>query len=1102
MIDYNQTPIKPHGRPIPYLITGRFSIFFLLIFQLTLLPCLSAQEPRKNTLAHQQRNVRGTIVDESGAPVAGASVQIKGTSKGAITNQAGGFTLEGVSGNIILMISGVSIDSLETDIISTGTPLHISVTTKYATMDQVVVASTGYQKVKPNEVTGSLALIDNKSLHLQAGPRILDRLNGVAPGVLFPKGKSDAPELMIRGLSTINGPKAPLVILDDFPYEGRIENIHPEEIENITILKDAAAASIWGARAGNGVIVITTKKGRSGAGVQVSFDASSTIFEKPRLFDISRMSSADYVNLEQNLYKKGYYNSFITSPVHPPLSPAVEIMIQQDSGTLTDQQAQLALNALKQKDSRTEYLKDFYVPAFNQQYAVSASGGTDKITWLFFGGYERDRSYKSEAFEKFNFRLQNDYHISKKLSAFINASYTESKNGSGAPDLAAMKVGAFVIPYLSFSNAQGDAIPLAISTRLGYIDTLGRGKLLDGKYYPLTDWKHRTNKTEVSDLTATAGMRYALLKGVDLDLKYLYERQNTSTRDLADVNSYNARSLINLFTQLNPGTGTLAYIVPTGGILNPSSGVLQAGSLRSTVNMNKKWWPHQMSGLLGFEIRQVKNKTSSNTLYGYNDDNLTFTPVDGVNPYPVFGGGSSYIPANISLGETQNRFVSLFGNVAYNYKNRYMISASARRDASNLFGVHTNERWNPFWSAGAAWDLSKEPFYHFGKLHLLKLRFTYGYSGNFDPSKAAVTTLSVNSGVRYTNYNYAVPSNYANPDLQWERVATLNAGVDVETANRILSGSLEYFQKYATDLFGPDLLDYTAGLRQSTIIRNVASMKASGVDLTLRTLNINHRFKWNTVLQLSYYTDQITTYYKAPVAAYAYIRNGNSVNSIKGLPVYSLVSYRFEGLDPQTGAPLGNLNGQVSVNYTGITGYRALKAFSDLDKVLGYDGPGLPKWYGSLLNSFSFKGFTLSANITYKLGYYFRYDGLDYSRLFGTGAYPGSGDYVNRWQQPGDELHTAIPSMVYPLVNNRDNFYTNSSATVLKGDHIRLQFVNLAYEFTNFWLSSSKQSSAQLYLNLSNIGLLWKANSKGIDPDYHAVIPEPRCWTVGLRANF
>lgn len=1075
---------------------------FCVVLLILLSTCILAQDTTKFPTSAPPQQLRGSVIGELGDPISGASIQIKGADNGVVTDQTGWFVIKNITGEVTLIISGANIDSLELRTTVTTKPLFIRTRTKYITNEEVVVASTGYQKLKPNEITGSVAVIDKKTINFQVGSRIIDRLNGVAPGVLFPKGKADAPEFMVRGLSTINGPKAPLIILDDFPYEGDINNINPNDVESITILKDAAAASIWGTRAGNGVIVITSKKGKLNSGMRISLNANTTFFEKPDLFYNPRISSEDYVELEKLLYEKGYYNDQMSSPLYPALSPAVELLIKRDAGVLSPGQANEELERLKQTDSRKAYQQDFYRLALHQQYALSASGGTDRISWIFSGGYDRNLSDRSERFERASVRLQNDFRISKKLSASVNAVYTSSKSRSGAPDLASLLVGTYTIPYLRFSDDQGSALPIARSSGMGFIDTLGGGQLLDGHFYPLTDWKHDHTTTHIHDLATTAGLKYAITKGINLDVKYFYERQSTRSSDLADINSSQARSLINLFTQLNRATGAKKYVVPPGGILNRTNGTLEAGSFRSQLNVDRRFQQHRVSGLLGFEMRQVSSQSEGYALYGYNDDNLTFTPVDVVNPYPTTGGGTAYIPSGAQLSDITNRYVSLFTNIVYTYRNRYLLSVSGRRDASNLFGINTNDKWNPLWSAGAGWELSKEPFYQLKKLPLLKLRVTYGYSGNFDPSMAAVTTLSVNSGASHTNYNYAIPSNYANPELRWEKVRTINLGLDFGTIGSRLTGSLEYYQKTATDLFGPELLDYTSGLRQSTIVKNVASMKAGGIDLTLQSLNIDRAVKWNTFFQFSYYSDRVTHYYRPPAAARAYVRDGTSVNSITGLPVYALVSYKWAGLDPKTGNPQGWLYGQLSTDYTGITGYRAVNGYQDLESMIRFDGPGLPKYYGSFMNTISFKGIALTINLTYRLGYYFRYSGLNYTNLLEQGAYAGSGDYKNRWQQPGDEQRTDVPSFLYPLVGNRDDFYTNSSATVLSADHIRLQFINLSYDLPLKKYSKNRFTNVQMHLNANNMRPIWKANNKGIDPDYGMNTPAPGSWTIGLRANF
>lgn len=467
--------------------------------------------------------------------------------------------------------------------------------------------------------------------------------------------------------------------------------------------------------------------------------------------------------------------------------------------------------------------------------------------------------------------------------------------------------------------------------------------------------------------------------------------------------------------------------------------------------------------------------------------------VDLSKRFPVIAGGTAFIDNLNSLRESANRFVSVYANAAYTYDNRYTISGSARRDASNLFGLKTNDQWNPFWSAGLSWNVGNEKFYSVNWLPNLKLRGSYGFNGNINPAMVAVTTMALLGVSTYTQEQMARFDNYYNPQLRWETVRMMNAGLDFATKNNRISGSVEYFQKKGENLFGQVPLDYTIGI--SSLVWNVAGIEGKGVDVELKTININKSFRWLTTLNFSTYKDKVTKYYPSSTIARNFVLASVPISGIEGLPVYSMFGYQWAGLDPQTGDPRGYLNGEVSKDYTNIMG-------GDV-KDLQYFGSAVPTVYGSFTNTFAYKQLSLDVGITYKLGYYFRKPSINYTSLFRE--WNGHSDYDQRWQKPGDEAFTNVPSNLYQTNSNRDAFYAGSAALIEKGDHIRLQYINLAYEISKRQWRGLPIKSLQLYANVSNLGILWQESKSGIDPDFNLgnnTLKPPMTFTLGLKAKF
>ncbi|HVT85204.1 MAG TPA: SusC/RagA family TonB-linked outer membrane protein [Chitinophagaceae bacterium] len=1044
-------------------------------------------------VACQSITINGKIIDEDGKPVPNATITIKQSNKKTISDQHGLFTIHNSLLTDTLVITAVGYETTEEPNNVRG--LITIILRKRTTVLQEVIVNTGYQFLSKERITGSFEKIDNASINLQASADIISRLEGTS-GILFDKN-SQRPPITIRGLSSINGPKDPLIVVDDFPYEGDLGSINPNDVESVTILKDAAAASIWGTRAGNGVIVITTKKAKFNQPFRISVSSALSVSPEPDLFALNWMSSSDYIGMENFLFSNGYRFSDTSNTNRPAFTPVYEILFKQRNGQLSAADAEAQIDALKNIDVRNDMKKYLYHAAFNQQYALNFSGGAKNVAYNFSAGLDDNLSELGALYRRLSLRSGNVFSPLKNLRVTLNIELSEGRSESGRPSYQAVTYnGSSIYPYAQLADANGNPLSIVKSLRQPYKDTAGAGKLLDWNYYPLDDYKHTQTTTIIDHWLANLGLQYSFLNNFEFVFKYQLEKQSSSGNTLNDVNSYAARDLINRFSQLNRTTGVVKYIVPYGDILYQSGAAILSQNLRGQLNYNKVWSGNKIAAIAGAELREIKNTSDANTIYGYDHDHLSVSNLDFVNTYPSFLNGAALtIPNGLSFSEQLNHFISAYANGAYTYAEKYTVSASLRKDASNLFGVNTNDKWNMLWSAGASWDLAAEQFYKLKWLPLLKLRTTIGYSGNVDQSKSAVTTLSYAPNTApNTNLPFALVSQFPNPDLRWEKVRMINIAFDFALVNNRISGSLEYFNKKALDLFGAVPLDQTTGIGSSSLTKNVASMQGHGMELNITSKNIDRVFKWNTQVVFTYYKDRITDYYITTTSGSNYISDGNVITPLVGKPVYSVLSYPWAGLDPLTGNPQGYVNGQVSSDYNALTGSQFLIGN------LVYNGPALPPFYGSVINDFSWKNVSLSFSLLYKFGNYFRKQSVNYSQLFTYGV--GNADFADRWQKTGDEKITNVPSMIYPASGLRDQFYTQSEILAAKGGLLRLKFINLSYEFPQSLLKKTKVQAFRLYAIADNLGLLWRANSSDIDPDYPAGLPPLKTFTFGCKLDF
>ncbi len=1033
-------------------------------------------------------NVKGIVVNEKGEPVA-ATIKVKGTKFQTASDVNGFFELIGVDDKAVLVITGVNIETYEISI-SGRTEMTINVKTRVTVGEEVVVeVNTGYQRIPKERATGSFTTINKKEFNQQAGSTVLDRLEHISNGLYFDRqtGGGTSPKLVIRGLSTIQGPRAPLIILDDFPFEGNLDNINPNEIESITILKDAAAASIWGTRAGNGVIVITTKKGRYEQAVKIELSSNILFTQEPNLEYVKDISSLSYIEVEKFLYGKGFYTSQLTTQPWLGVSPVIETLRKRDAGLISGAAADSQIAVIGSYSLRDQMRKYVYNTGVNLQQAFTVRGGSKNIAWNISGGWDRNINVLNAAYNRYNLRSGQSFKLAKQLELTTGIDFTQSNDKAGRAGYGTLAPLQGKLPvYTQLADGAGNGLPVTYRFRDSYTDTAGAGKLLDWKWYPLSDHLHNPKETRMQAILASIGLSYQLKNGLGATLKYQYGNQVSLDNTINSLESYFTRNLVNSFSSINRSTGQVVSRIPMGGVVSDQTNTTRTQNLRLQSNYNKRMGAHAVDAIAGSEYRAIDGAFSSSRSYGFNPETYTTVGVDGVTRYPNFLTGSlaSVPSAGGSYAAKHTRYVSFYANVAYSFKEKYTFSASARRDASNLFGATTNNRWTPLWSVGGSWNIYKESFFSLKAFEQLQLHASYGRSGNADPLRSAVTVLTYLGASTYTQLPIATIWQYQNPGLKWEQVGTFNIGLNFIGKNNRLSGSVEFYHKKASNLFGNTLVDYTA-VPVQTLAKNVATIAGKGWDIQLNSRNITGPLSWSSQLILNFNRDKVLNYYRTSEQGNSYT-SGTSVSAIEGRPVYALYGFRWGGLDAQTGEPIGYLNGQPSKNYASITG--AGTTIGDLV----YHGPTLPRLVTSLSNTIAWKKLSLTIRITGKFGHYFQRSSVDYTALFNNRV--GHTDYDLRWQSPGDEVRTYVPSMMYPLSTAKNNFYRASEILASKADFVRLQFISLGYDLG--------KPSLQLYCSANNLGLLWTANSYSIDPEYNNTLPSPTTIAFGIRATF
>ncbi|WP_026765144.1 SusC/RagA family TonB-linked outer membrane protein [Sediminibacterium salmoneum] len=1049
----------------------------------------------------QNTSNTGLLLDAiTKVPIQSATIQIKASKQIILSDTSGRFVFRQLKATDTLLIRAEGYANLSIPYKQALRPIFL--TPIYG--ESNVTVQTGFQSIPRERATGSFAILDNELINRRVSSNILDRLEGVTPGVMFGKNSGED-RINIRGRSTLdnaNNQAAPLIVLDNFPYEGDLNSINPNDIETITVLKDAAAASIWGSRSANGVIVITTKKGKFNQPLHIEFNQNFTITDAPNLkYSRNYVSSKDYIETEQLLFNQGYYNTTLNNnTTRTPVTPVVELLNLRRLNRISQDELDQQLATLSKYDLRDQFSKHIYRSEKRQQYSLQLRGGSEKHSYIFSIGYDKNiERLIANQNNRLTLQTQQVIKITPKLelntSVYFLNSINEQPNSSFYRSTNLNYISSNgLYPYAKLADEAGNPLSTIRDYRPNYLDSVEALGFQPWRYSILSEIANTEQKTDIRNLIARVGLKYKINNRFNIDLQYQQEYQTTQTRLLRNAETYAARNLVNQFSVRN-SNGTFSYPVPIGGILDQSHNSMNSQNLRGQVNyqetINNN---HSINAIAGFEIRQRNTTGFSRTVLGYDEQyGIGRSNLNYQNSLPVHPFGNRLIPASSNL-ETGliNRFISFYTNAGYLYKRKYSFTISARTDGANLFGVRTNEKIVPLWSTGIGWEISKESFYQVDWMPFLKLRGTYGFNGNAVNANSLLTATYFTSGT--TGLPTAIISSPPNPFLRWEKVKTINLAIDFSTRNNRISGTIEWYSKRGQELLQNQELAAYTGFR--TIRANGAETITKGIEAQINTKVLTSKLKWNINFLINTMHDRVMIFDNKFLPTQLVTANGGNLVAQVGKPLFSIWSYRFAGIDPTNGDPIGILNGEQSKNYTGIL------ANTNPDS-LQFHGSARPTFYGAIRNDFTYKNFSLSVNMTYKAGYFFRTNsiGLNYTDIITNRHHV---DFPNRWQKPGDEKISSIPSVVYPVNIPRANFYNASSELVERADHIRLQDIRVSYRLDT---RNSKITQLEIYGYINNVGILWKVNKKGLDPDANDNsfasdnIPPMRSYTIGLKLH-
>ena len=1087
-------------------------------------------------------DVHGRVLDEEGKPLVGATISLikvesqgsiesnkasdfsltyKGRNAAAVTDANGEFNLKNVDENSMVMVSytGYAVYRAKA-----AKEMGIIKMTLNGNLQEVsVTINTGYQSIARERSAGSIAKPDMDILKNRSGSmNVIQRLDGLVPGLTINNAPNKTGStVLVRGLTSINGNKNPLYVVNGVPVED-ISSINPNDVEDITVLKDATAASIWGARAANGVVVIVTKRGKNNANITVDYDAFINFQGKPDISYFPVLNSSQFIQAARDVFDPVVYTwAAISKPLGAGIAavaPHETILYNQFRGLITKDQADAQLNVLAGQNNVQEIKDLWYRNASLMNHTLSLSGGGNKYSFYGSAAYTKTtNSMPGNKDDNYGINLRQDFKFNDRFQAYLITDIRNNITGSGQT----IRPDNRFLPYVSFKNADGTnaSMPWLYRTdevRLGYESK----SLISLDYNPLDEVNYGNTNTNLFYGRMTSGLTVKLIKGLRYEGTYSFTKANTKSTTLLDEKSFAVRNELVSFTVAPKTAGALPtyYLPSSGGKHTVSNNDLRNWTIRNQFIYDNTWddAKHQLTLLAGQEAQESFNNVNASVVRGYNSQLLSYGIIDygllsksttlnnsipgaGIVYYgaPVMPNGTSnstMSPDQYSETEQTTRFTSYYANAGYTYDKKYTVNGSWRIDQSNLFGKDKSAQNKPVWSAGLSWALGKEDFMRkLTWLDRLVLRATYGIAGNSpDPGSAAsFDVLNKVTSPFFSNSNGLAISTPGNQKLSWETTKTTNIGLDFSVLSNRISATIDLYNKNTENLIGFTPVNPFTGY--AFITGNLGDMNNRGVELSLKTVNIqSDDFNWTTLFNFAYNKNKITKLntlttlngVSSPVTSAS---DFIAQSYMQGYSAFSLFAYQFAGLD-KLGDP------QIRLKDGTITKAPTAAKVEDLK----YMGTYQPVWAGGFTNVLAYKGFSLALNTVYNLGNVMRKDVNSYytnTRLVpGTGSFTTGNaheDFANRWKNPGDETFTNIPSYVagtgVSTSRRNTNYYTVSDINVLDASYVKLRDATLSYSLPKSILSKLKVSNLTFRGQISNV-MLWKANHAGIDPEFQNAI--------------
>lgn len=1078
------------------------------------------------------RQVQGVVISsEDNMPLIGASVYIKAedlskdgnspTITGVITDIDGKFNISVPEGVTRLFCSYVGHEVQELKLVPGKDQYEITLFPSAQMLDAVVV--TGYQTVERRKLTAAVGKLNISDETIGAVKSIDQALAGQIAGlsVTSTSGAPGAPaKIRIRGTSSLNGTQDPLWVLDGIPLEGTdvpqsnvlndvsniqqssIAGLNPADIENITVLKDAAATAIYGARAANGVIVITTKKGKVGKPV-INFSSKFTYMPTLSTNRLNMLNSQEKVDLELELLRSNFAYGDNKGGVSKIISGyGLTDAYKKGGWSALTPEAQTDISRLR--NTETDWGDILFRDAFNQEYSLSLSGGNERVTYYTsIGYYQENGNVKGVGLDRLNIVAKTSYKVNRMLkfgvSLFVNRrnnkTYLTDTYGLVNPVYYSRKANPYYQPF----DANGNYI---------YDFDVQNNSDTDLGFNIFEERKNTSNEETINALSSIFDAELRFNDKLKFTTQLGLQLDKASKEQIADKESFSMRIIRKNSKYWDSASQSNKYFIPDGGVHkayeNTNSQITwkAMGEYRDSFNDI-----HELEVMVGTELRKTWYETLFSAGYGFDRQTLTTKPVvfpdeDRARQFPLHQ--KTY---------KENAYVSFFSTASYSLMNRYTFGGSIRFDGSDLFGVDKKYRYLPLYSVSGLWRLSNEPFMQGTRKWMdnLAFRVSYGIQGNIDKNtspfllgKYIVDNILPGGSEHMIDINSA-----PNKKLRWEKTQSVNVGLDFSVLNQAINLSVDYYYRKGTDLIGKQMLPLETGFVSTNI--NWASMVNKGVEVSLSTRNVaTKNFSWYTNLNFAYNNNKVLR---------EAIPEAQTIPGREGYPVDAIFAIKTAGLDEE-GYPLFYDKEGKKVTLKEL--YRLQDPFglgftvnSDVTPAeersfYSYIGSQDTPYTGGLINTFSYKNWELTANLSFNLGGYVRttpsYNFINFDRGQNVNS-----DILDRWTP--ENTDGRLPALItsekradeYYWYDQKSEIYKNLDIWVKKLNYFRLQNLRLGYRLPEKMTKSLGMGSASVAIEGRNLLVFGSSYKNFLDPEsmYNPYAPPiPKSITFSLNLNF